>query len=112
MTALVESLTIEALSAFEQVQEFGIGGMLRATLEIEFAHQTLLQYVSPKANDTLTAIYGTISQAYSRQKKTGRQENLQKELDGVKKTLHESRRSTAIEFRCFKPPKESASSVH
>ena len=84
--------------------------MVQATLEIEFAHQTLLRYVSPKANETLTAIYGTISQAYSRQKKTGRQENLQRELDGVKKTLHESRRSTAIEFRCFKAPRESLGS--
>ena len=32
MTALVESLTVEALSAFEQVQEFGIGGMLRVSI--------------------------------------------------------------------------------
>ncbi|KAF8329383.1 exocyst complex component sec5 [Cantharellus anzutake] len=107
MVALVEALTEEALAAFRQVNEFGIGGMLRATLEIEFAHQTLLQYVSPKASEILTSIYSTISQAYSRQKKLSRQENLQRELDGVKRTLHESRRSTAIEFRCFKPTKET-----
>ncbi len=34
MTALVESLTVEALSAFEQVEEFGIGGMLRVGIGI------------------------------------------------------------------------------
>jgi len=106
MNALVEDLANEAMNCFQQVKKFGMGGMLRATLEIEFVHQTLVQYVSPTASETLTAIYGTISAAYSRKPSGGQQDSLQRELDGVKKTLHESRRSTAIEFLCFKPNKD------
>ncbi|KAG9311750.1 exocyst complex component Sec5-domain-containing protein [Chiua virens] len=48
--ALVEDAADEALHSFQQVQRFGMGGMLRATLEIEFMHQTLARYVSPSRN--------------------------------------------------------------
>lgn len=80
---------------------------IQATLEIEFLHQTLVQYVSPAASKTLAAIYNSISAAYSRRPGgAAGGESLQKELEGVKKTLHDSRRATAIEFLCFKPTKE------
>ncbi|KAH7105187.1 exocyst complex component Sec5-domain-containing protein [Auriculariales sp. MPI-PUGE-AT-0066] len=102
--ALVEDLAREALECFTKVERFGMGGMLRATLEIEFMHQTMVQYVTPAASQTLTQIYGAISQAYTR--KPGGTENLQQELDGVKKTLGETRRATAIDFLCFRPPRK------
>jgi exocyst complex component 2 len=67
-------------------------------------HQTLLQYVNESANRTLTDIYTTISKAYTR--KQGGDEDLQRELNGVKKTLNETRRITQIEFKCFRRQKE------
>jgi len=102
----MEDLTSEAFTCFQKVEKFGMGGMLRATLEIEFIHQTLVQYVSPAASKTLAAIYNSISAAYSRRPGSTGGESLQKELEGVKRTLHDSRRATAIEFLCFKPTKD------
>jgi len=103
LNALVEELAEEALRCFRQVKRFGMGGMLRATLEIEFMHQTLSRYVSSSAAKTLSDLYNKISQAYSRR---AGDENLQNNLDGVKKTLAETRRATGIEFLCFRQTKE------
>jgi len=103
LNALVEDLAEEALRCFRQVKRFGMGGMLRATLEIEFMHQTLSRYVTPSAAKTLSDLYNKISQAYARR---AGDENLQNNLDGVKKTLAETRRATGIEFLCFRQTKE------
>jgi exocyst complex component 2 len=62
--ALVEELAKHALQAFSKVSRFGMGGMLQATLEMEFLHQTLNVHVSPTADATLQEIYKIISQAY------------------------------------------------
>lgn len=77
---------------------------VKATLEIEFMHQTIVQYVNKPASNTFTEIYTTISKAY--QRRPGADGDLQKELDGVKRTLHETRRVTAIEYLCFKAPRK------
>ncbi|KAJ3517910.1 hypothetical protein NLJ89_g205 [Agrocybe chaxingu] len=107
LNALVEELASEALRCFRQVKRFGMGGMLRATLEIEFLHQTLGRYVTPTAAKTLSDLYNRISQAYARRPGD---ENLQANLDGVKKILGETRRATGIEFLCFKQARPSTSS--
>ncbi|PPQ80928.1 hypothetical protein CVT26_014961 [Gymnopilus dilepis] len=107
LNGLVEELASEALRCFRQVKRFGMGGMLRATLEIEFMHQTLGRYVTPAAAKTLSELYNRISQAYARRPGD---ENLQANLDGVKKTLAETRRATGIEFLCFRQTKSTGSS--
>ncbi|KAH7345639.1 exocyst complex component sec5 [Rhizoctonia solani] len=104
LNAIVDQIVQDALGFFRQVKRFGMGGMLRATLEIEFFHQTLMRFCTPAALKTLTEIYETISRAYHR--KPGQTEDLQQELDGVKKTLNDTRRATQIEFLCFKVPKK------
>ena len=71
-------------------------------------HQTLSRYVTPSAADTLSKLYNKISQAYTR--KSG-DENLQMHLDGVKKTLAETRRATGIEFLCFRQSKAKSNST-
>lgn len=103
LNALVEDVAEEALRCFKQVKRFGMGGMLRATLEIEFMHQTLSRYVTSSAAKTLQDLYNKISQAYARRPGD---ENLQSHLDGVKKTLADTRRATGIEFLCFRATKE------
>ncbi|PFH47085.1 hypothetical protein AMATHDRAFT_68442 [Amanita thiersii Skay4041] len=105
LNALAEELAEEALRCFRQVKRFGMGGMLRATLEIEFMHQTLGRYITPSAAKTLSELYTTISQAYARRPGD---ENLQSHLDGVKKTLAETRRATGIDFLCFRQTKSSS----
>ncbi|KAI1798032.1 exocyst complex component Sec5-domain-containing protein [Ganoderma leucocontextum] len=103
LNSLVEDVADEALRCFRQVKRFGMGGMLRATLEIEFMHQTLSRYVTKSADETLSELYTRISQAYA--KRPG-DENLQAHLDGVKKTLSDARRATGIEFLCFRQTKD------
>lgn len=103
LKSLVEHVAEEALRCFRQVKKFGMGGMLRATLEIEFLHQTVNRYVTPTAEKTLSDLYHKISQAYSRRPGD---EDLQTHLDGVKKTLADTRRATGIEFLCFRQNKE------
>jgi len=107
LNKLVEQLAEEGLRCFRQINRFGMGGMLRATLEIEFMHQTLARHVTPAAADTLSNLYTKISQAYHRRPGD---ENFQANLDGVKKTLAETRRSTQREFLCFKQSKSSSGS--
>ncbi|KAG8889358.1 hypothetical protein FRB98_004642 [Tulasnella sp. 332] len=107
MNAFVADITTEALRCFRQIRGFGMGGMLRATLEIEFIHQTLQQYVTPAAAQTFTEIYTTISDSYERRPGSADQD-LQAQLDGVKKTLTEARRATAINFVCFRKERARA----
>ncbi|GAA5873213.1 hypothetical protein JCM3774_000083 [Rhodotorula dairenensis] len=108
--ALVEELAQVALDAFSKVERFGMGGMLQATLEIEFMHQTLSQHVSPRADQTLQSIYKIISQSYYRRPDSSAQE-LQAELEGLKRTLVASRRATALQFLCFRRPSRSAATA-
>ncbi|KAJ7695444.1 exocyst complex component Sec5-domain-containing protein [Mycena rosella] len=104
LMTLVEALAAEAFRCFKQIPRFGMGGMLRATLEIEFMHQTLGRYVSPEAAKQLGELYTNISKAYA--KRPG-DEGLQGSLDGVKRTLSDTRRATGIEFLCFRATKPS-----
>lgn len=104
ISALLENMATDCLESFRQVERFGMGGMLQATLEIEFMHQTLQQYVTPAASDTLQLIYQSIEQAYDARQQTSGE--LQSELNHVKDLLVYSRKSTAVQFLCFKPNRD------
>jgi exocyst complex component 2 len=62
-------------------------------------HQSFVQYVTGTAASQLTEIYQKISESYSRRPGD---ENLQFALDGVKRTLSDTRKATGIEFLCFR----------
>jgi exocyst complex component 2 len=66
-------------------------------------HQTLSRYVTTNTAKMLSDLYTKISQAYARRPGD---ENLQGNLDGVKRTLSDTRRRTGIEFLCFRATKE------
>ncbi|KAG0174880.1 hypothetical protein DFQ28_007669 [Apophysomyces sp. BC1034] len=104
LSSLLENMATDCLESFRQVERFGMGGMLQATLEIEFMHQTLSQYVTSAASDTLQLIYQTIEQAYDQQQQLSG--NLQSELSHVKEILVFSRKSTVVQFLCFKQNRE------
>ncbi|WWC65439.1 uncharacterized protein I303_108057 [Kwoniella dejecticola CBS 10117] len=101
--ALVNKITQVALNSFQKIPKFGTGGMLTATLEIEFLHQSVNNFVSPQSNDTLSQIYDTISQSYRRQK-GGNDDDFNQELEGLKKILNVSRKNTGMETLCFRAP--------
>ncbi|KIJ39010.1 hypothetical protein M422DRAFT_258163 [Sphaerobolus stellatus SS14] len=107
LNSLIEDLIDEALACFRQVRRFGMGGMLRATLEMEFMHKVLQPYVTKKADAQLKEIYKKISESYVRR---GEDDNLQEALEGVKKTLSDTRKATGIEFLCFRGPGKSSES--
>lgn len=69
---------------------------------MELLHQTLMQYVTDQATVVLNNIYEAISQAYSRKSS---EDELEKELENLKKVLYDCRRATGVEFVCFKPTK-------
>ena len=79
---------------------------LQATLEIEFFHQTASRYVTETAEKRLAEVYTKISQAYVR--RPG--DDMKSQLEGVKKTLAETRRATQLEFLCFKKEKDRSAS--
>jgi exocyst complex component 2 len=68
-------------------------------------HQTLSRYVTSNTAKMLSDLYTKISQAYARRPGD---ENLQSNLDGVKRILSETRRRTGIEFLCFRVTKEKS----
>ncbi|KAK4688269.1 exocyst complex component 2, partial [Tremellales sp. Uapishka_1] len=103
LEALVNVITQVALDCFQRIPKYGTSGMLTATLEIEFLHQSVNPHVTALANDTLSKIYDTISQAYRRQQSS---EDFHRELDGLKKLLTDSRKATGVETLCFKVKKD------
>lgn len=86
MQALVQEMVVEALACFKKVQQFGLGGMLQATLEIEFLHRTITQYVTPETESKLQEVYTIISKSYYRQPSSHGSDELQHELAELKKT--------------------------
>ena len=60
-------------------------------------------FIAPEANDVLSQIYDTISAAYRRQKSS---DDFHRELEGLRKLLSDSRKSTGMETLCFKLSKE------
>ncbi|WWC72387.1 uncharacterized protein I206_106349 [Kwoniella pini CBS 10737] len=114
--ALVNKITQVAFISFQKIHKFGTGGMLTATLEIEFLHQSVNNFISIKSNETLSKIYDTISQSYKRQKSGNNNDNendndFNKELEGLKKILNISRKNTGMETLCFRTSSSSSSSV-
>lgn len=102
---LVDNVCDVCLEAFKRVGRFGTGGMLTATLEIEFLNQSVAAFLTPHAKDAFSQVYDIISQGYRRQ---GAPEALQRDLDAMRKLLSESRRGTGVETLCFRQPAPAA----
>ena len=108
IAALVEIMADAILDAYCRIPAFNTGGMLQATLEIEFVHQTMSFHVSPKAESTLKHVYDTISQRYSASAQGQNPADMKKDLESVKHTLIASRKATALAFLCFRRPKTTS----
>ncbi|KAF9437553.1 hypothetical protein BGZ76_000261 [Entomortierella beljakovae] len=101
LSALLINMAQDCLRCFQQVERFGMGGMLQATLETEFMNHALSQYKSPSSDEILQMIYEAIDRAYHPEGG----ENLPSEMTALKKLLADARHSTQLQFMCFKKPK-------
>ncbi|KAF7349307.1 Exocyst complex component SEC5 [Mycena sanguinolenta] len=96
LITLVDALVAEALQSFRQVSRFGMGGMFRAMLEIEFMHYILQGYVSPSAVRQLGKLYTHIEKV---SEKRSEDEGSQVSL---KKVMAEAKKATQVQFLCFR----------
>ncbi|BFZ60508.1 Exocyst complex component S5 [Saitoella coloradoensis] len=103
ITALTNSLAQDLLDAIRGIDRFGVGGMLQATLEVEFFHQTLSQFVDSTAGEKLSMVYRAIEDGYTSSDVSA--EDLQAELGHVKHLLQHARKATATQFACFRKSK-------
>ncbi|KAF9957227.1 hypothetical protein BGZ70_009593 [Mortierella alpina] len=102
LSALLINMAQDCLRCFQQVERFGMGGMLLATLDMEFMNHTLEQYQSASSDEILQMIYNAVDRAYHSEGG----ENLNMEMAGVKSLLVDARHSTQVQFMCFKKPKK------
>lgn len=71
---------------------------------MEFLHQTLIHYIIPdsEAHKTFPLIYQTISQSYNRKGGAGGMSELESDIKGLKDILSACKKSTALQFLCFR----------
>ncbi|KFH67059.1 hypothetical protein MVEG_07582 [Podila verticillata NRRL 6337] len=101
LSALLVNMSQDCLRCFQQAGRFGMGGMLQATLEMEFMNHVLKQYKTPPSDEVFAMIFDVIERAYD---PVGG-ENLQEEMVGFKKLLLNAQKSTQVQFMCFKQKK-------
>lgn len=99
LETLIERVCVTALEAFQRVGRFGTGGMLTATLEIEFFNQSVAAYLTPQGKESLQQVYNVVSQGYRKQQAP---EAMDRDLDAMRRILDVSRRSTGVETLCFR----------
>lgn len=84
---------------------------MQATLDFEFLHQNMVAHVTPTSAALLADVYAVISKVYSRSNNEPAEE-LNRELEAVKRTLYDARKATSVNFLCLRDakPRTSASS--
>lgn len=97
---LIERVASAALEAFRRVHLFGTGGMLTATLEVEFLSQCVTGYLTPAAKKTLSDTYRVIEGNY--RPLQGSKDELARDMDSMKAILEASRRGASVETLCFR----------
>ncbi|KNC97690.1 uncharacterized protein SPPG_07153 [Spizellomyces punctatus DAOM BR117] len=108
LSELFYHLAQDLLLTFRAIDKFSPGGMLQATLETEFLHQTLTAYETPASAALLTLIYDTLERgvdqhelALAETAQDGR-ESMKDMLKKVKMFLAEAKQATEVEFSCFR----------
>jgi len=94
LSHLLEQLSRELLESFRQRKTFTLGGLLQATLDVEFVNQTLSQFNTPKSSEWQQLVYVELDRGSDGDARTG----LQKELGEMKKILSSLRRCSRAEL--------------
>ena len=98
---LVETIAQEFLLSFRRVDCFSTGGMLQATLEIEFLHTTLNCYQSEKSKGIFAQIYDSIEKT-TISLETVDDGKMNDMLLQVKAYLAQAKQTTGVQFMCFR----------
>lgn len=100
LKALVSRLAQTALESFKIIKRFGTGGMLTATVEIEYLQQSVEAYLNRGAKEAFGQTYEIISRGL-RSNETP--EALQRELASLQTIIRDTRRVTAVETIALRP---------
>lgn len=100
LQALVTRVAQAALDAFRTIKRFGTGGMLTATVEIEYLQQSVEAYLSRGAKEAFGQTYEVISRGLRSNESP---EALQRELASLQTIIRDTRRVTAIETIALRP---------
>ncbi|TGZ82964.1 hypothetical protein EX30DRAFT_339213 [Ascodesmis nigricans] len=101
LTYLLEQLSRLLLEAFKQRKEYDLGGLLQATLDVEFVNQTLTQYASGEALKWQSEVYVLLDKGSTEDARR----RLKEELPELKRVLSSLRRYSRAEFLCFRAKK-------
>lgn len=101
ISELLSYLVQDLLSCYRRVDGFSSGGMLQATLETEFIHQSLKSYETAFISSTIKLIYDTIEHNMIRLGKESPEE-MQEMLQKTKELITKARISTSAQFQCFR----------
>lgn len=101
VSELLSYLVQDLLNCYRRVDGFSLGGMLQATLETEFIHQSLKSYETAFISSTIKLIYDTIE--HNRINSTqDSPEAMQDMLQKTKDLITKARTSTSAQFQCFR----------
>lgn len=106
LSYLLEQTSRELLDAFKTQHHsasglFDLAALMQATLDVEFAAQTLSQYTTEKASALQGEIYSMLDAKTDDQARA----SLQQELPGMREILKKLRDQSRGEFACFKRPR-------
>ncbi|KAH7031109.1 exocyst complex component Sec5-domain-containing protein [Microdochium trichocladiopsis] len=106
LSYLLEQTSRELLDALKaQHSRFDLPALMQATLDVEFAAQTLSQYTTEKASTLQGEIYTMLDAKTDDQARA----SLQQELPGMREILKKLRDQSRGEFACFKRPRGTTS---
>ncbi|KXJ92391.1 exocyst complex component Sec5-domain-containing protein [Microdochium bolleyi] len=108
LSYLLEQTSRELLDALKtQHSSFDLPALMQATLDVEFAAQTLSQYTTEKASTLQGEIYSMLDAKTNDQARA----SLQQELPGMREILKKLRDQSRGEFACFKRPRGNTSAT-
>jgi len=104
LSYLLEQMSREFLQAFRTRSRFALAALMQATLDVEFAAQTLSQYTTDRATQLQSEIYQQLDAGTDNEAR----ERLQGELPEMRAVLKRLREASRSEFACFKKARRPA----
>ncbi|KAK9374200.1 exocyst complex component Sec5-domain-containing protein [Lipomyces chichibuensis] len=103
ITDLLHHIVNTILESFRQIDKFSLGGMLQATIDVEFVNQKMTSYGTPDIESLYQTCYATIQDATDRSKMEV--DVMTRQLEDMKKLLLKCHKQSRMEFLCFKTEK-------
>ncbi|KAK9239477.1 exocyst complex component Sec5-domain-containing protein [Lipomyces kononenkoae] len=100
ITDLLHHIVNTILESFRQIDKFSLGGMLQATIDVEFVNQKMTSYSTPEIENLYQACYATIQDATDRSRMEV--DVMTRQLEEMKKLLLKCHKQSRLEFLCFK----------